>query len=312
MEKMNYSFNLSDVISFLNSNDLLKKNICFENDFSLYGFSSIFETTLGTISWASSKKKSLVDWSTINCSVIVCDQEFEKEFENILQNVIYLPVDNPRKVFIKLLKHFYPEKKLNGIEKTAIISENCKLGKDVYIGHFVIIEDNVQIGDNTIIHNNVYIHENTRIGSNCIIHSGAKIGIDGFGYEKQEDGTYEKFLHIGGVTIGDNVEIKSNTCINRGTLSNTVIKKNVKINDLCHIAHNVIIGEATIITSGCSIGGSTKIGRNCWIAPRVAIREGLTIHDNVLIGYGSVVVKSIEKECTIIGVPAKPLKKGKD
>jgi len=145
--------------------------------------------------------------------------------------------------------------------------------------------------------------KNVQIGQNC------SIGNDGFQYVHGPKGDIVKFPHFGNIIIEDNVEIANNVCIDRGALSNTIIRKGVKIDNLVHIAHNVEIGENTMVVALAMIAGSVKIGKNCWISPSSSIREQLTIGDNVLIGLGAVVIKDVESNSVMVGNPAKLLRK---
>lgn len=147
-----------------------------------------------------------------------------------------------------------------------------------------------------------------KTGKDCIIHESVIIGSPGCGFIKNEKGEWENFPHIGGVIIGDNVEIQANSCVDRGSLGDTIIGNGVKIDNLVHIAHNVEIGENTIITACAMIAGSVKIGKNCWIAPNASIMNGIIIGDNVTVGLGAVVLKDIPSGETWAGVPAKKLK----
>lgn len=160
-------------------------------------------------------------------------------------------------------------------------------------------------GENATIHPYVCIYPNVRVGKNVIVYSGAVIGSDGFGFAKNEQGKWEKFPHIGGVVIGDDVEIGSNTVIDRGTLDNTIIGQGTKINNLCHIGHNVEIGKNCIIGVGSYLGGSSKVGNDSWIALGAIIRNGIKVGKNVMVGMGSVVTKDIDDNCVVFGVPAK-------
>jgi len=145
--------------------------------------------------------------------------------------------------------------------------------------------------------------KNVQVGQNC------SIGNDGFQYIKGPEGDIVKFPHFGNVVIEDDVEIANNVCIDRGALSNTIIRKGVKIDNLVHIAHNVEVGENTMIIALAMVAGSVKIGKNCWISPSSSIREQLTIGDNVLIGLGAVVIKDVESNSVMVGNPAKLLRK---
>lgn len=145
--------------------------------------------------------------------------------------------------------------------------------------------------------------KNVQIGDNC------SIGNDGFQYIKDVDGGLIKFPHFGNVILEDDVEIANNTCIDRGALSNTIIRKGVKIDNLVHIAHNVEIGENTQVIALSMIAGSVKIGKDCWISPSSCIKNQLTIGDNVLIGMGAVVISDVESDSVMVGNPAKLLRK---
>lgn len=176
------------------------------------------------------------------------------------------------------------------------IGKLCKIGNGVKIHPQVFIGDRVKIGDNTIIHSGVKICSDTVIGSNCEIHPGAVIGSDGFGFAPQEDGTYKNIPQIGNVIIEDHVSIGANTTIDCATMGSTIIRKGVKIDNLVQIAHNVVIGENTVIASQTGISGSTEIGKNCVIAGQVGISGHIKIADRTSIGAKTGISKSIKKE----------------
>jgi UDP-3-O-[3-hydroxymyristoyl] glucosamine N-acyltransferase len=224
--------------------------------------------------------------------------------------------DNPYLYFAKISRLLNPIKILKKeIHKSAIIHSTCKLGRDIYIGPNVIIEENVSIangvtihggviiesdnviGDNSIIHPNVVLKTNTIIGKNCTIYAGAVIGSDGFGYAKDND-KWLAIPQIGKVVLGDNVDIGSNSTIDRGTLDDTIISSGVKIDNLVQIGHNCIIGENTIIAGCVGIAGSAKIGKNCAIGGAAMILGHLSITDNVTISPGSMITRSINKSGT--------------
>ncbi len=174
------------------------------------------------------------------------------------------------------------------------IGKHCSIGNSVKIHPQVYIGDRVKIGDNTIVHSGAKICSDTVIGSNCEIHPGVVIGADGFGFAPQPDGTYKAIPQIGNVIIEDCVSIGSNTTIDCATMGSTVIKKGVKIDNLVQIAHNVIIGENTVIASQTGISGSTEIGKNCVIAGQVGIAGHLKIADNTTLGAKTGIIKSIK------------------
>ena len=225
-------------------------------------------------------------------------------------------VDNPYLYFAKISRLLNPIKILKKeIHKSAIIHSTCKLGKDIYIGPNVIIEENVSIADgvtvhagaiiesdniigsHSTIHSNVVIKTNTIIGKNCTLYAGAVIGSDGFGYAKDND-KWLAIPQIGKVVLGDNVDIGSNSTIDRGALDDTIISSGVKIDNLVQIGHNCIIGENTIIAGCVGIAGSAKIGKNCAIGGAAMILGHLSITDNVTISPGSMITRSIKNSGT--------------
>lgn len=204
---------------------------------------------------------------------------------------------------------------------------SAKLGRKVYVGDFAYIGKNAVVGDYTKIYENVYVGDGVKIGSHCIIYPGVKIypgmvignnvilhanavvGSDGFGFAPQEDGTWKKIEHTGNVIIGDNVEIGANTCIDKSQMGSTVIGKGVKIDNLCQIAHNVEVGENTVMASLTGVAGSAKIGRHCIIAGQVGIAGHISIADNTTIGAQSGIMGKVKEEGqTLMGSPAFPLK----
>ena len=225
-------------------------------------------------------------------------------------------VDNPSLYFAKVSRLLNPVKILKKeIHKSAIIHSTCKLGKDIYIGPNVIIEENVSIADgvtvhagviiesdniidsHSTIHPNVVIKTNTIIGKNCTLYAGAVIGSDGFGYAKDND-KWLAIPQIGKVVLGDNVDIGSNSTIDRGALDDTIISSGVKIDNLVQVGHNCTIGENTIIAGCVGIAGSAKIGKNCAIGGAAMILGHLSITDNVTISPGSMITRSIKNPGT--------------
>ena len=192
---------------------------------------------------------------------------------------------------------------------SAIILESARIGKNCSIGNFTKIGDKCIIGDNTVVGDRVIMEQNTRIGKNCIIQPGTVIGADGFAYERLEDTLeLQRFPHIGGVIIGDNVEICSNCSIARGSLSNTIIGEGTKLDALVHIAHNVEIGRHCALTAGTIIGGSTRIGDMCWTGLNSTIKHKVKIGNKVIIGSGASVINNIDDEDIVAGVPAKSIR----
>jgi UDP-3-O-[3-hydroxymyristoyl] glucosamine N-acyltransferase len=213
----------------------------------------------------------------------------------------------PKLAFILVVNRFFSgayelswPAKDQQIHKDAIVHHNAVLAPGVIIGSGVAIEEDVYVGPNTVIANAV-IRCHAKIGANC------SIGLPGFGYEKDETGRYWRFPHMGGVIIEENVEIGSNTCIDRGSIGNTVIGSGVKIDNLVHIAHNVVIGENTLVIANSMIGGSTTLEKGVWVAPSVSIMNQIRIGQGATLGMGAVVLKNVDDHAVVVGNPAKPL-----
>jgi UDP-3-O-[3-hydroxymyristoyl] glucosamine N-acyltransferase len=209
------------------------------------------------------------------------------------------------------------------IDSRAIIADSAKVGEDVYIGGNVVISEgaqiatgakiypgcfigeNVKVGANTVLFAGVRVYSDCVIGSSCTIHSGVVIGGDGFGFAPNSENNYNKVPQIGNVIIEDHVEIGSNTTVDRATLGSTIIRKGVKLDNLIQIAHNVEIGENTVIAAQTGVAGSTKIGKNCMIGGQVGIVGHLVIADGVKIAAQSGISQNIKEENTIVqGSPA--------
>ena len=232
-------------------------------------------------------------------------------------------VNDPNEAFSKLLDLFGNQSlSRTGIDKSSSIDLSVLIGKNVYIGTFSVCEkdsvigdgskiysqvflgENVSIGKNTIIYPGVRIYNNSVIGNNCIIHSGTVIGSDGFGFNLDKNGNQFKVVHNGNVIIEDNVEIGANCTIDKATLGSTVKKNGVKIDNLVQVAHNVEIGENTVIAACVGIAGSSSIGKNCMIGGQAGISGHIKIGDRVMVQAQSGVMRSIPSDTTVMGMPA--------
>lgn len=189
----------------------------------------------------------------------------------------------------------------------SYIGEYSKIGQNVVIMQHVVIGENVVIGDNTIIHPNVTIYHDCKIGSNCIVHAGTVIGSDGFGFAPNEEGEFQKVPQIGNVVIEDNVEIGANCAIDRATMGSTIIRKGVKIDNLCQIAHNVDVGMNSAMAAQVGIAGSAKIGQNVMIGGQAGISGHLHIADHTKIVAQSGIPSTVKKADTLMGSPGIPL-----
>lgn len=271
--------------------------------------SSIANLKPESISWVKNKEKfdeSLI--AALTNIVIVLPEEINISEEMDLKSKALIICENPKAVFFSILKYFFSKNQYPEIIQPSSVVDTESIGKNVYIGHHCYIGEDVSIGNNVVIENNVSIEGVVSIGHNTRIHSGVVIGSDGFGYYTDSLGLNAKVPHFGGVTIGENVEIGANTCIDRGTLDNTIIGNNVKIDNLCHIAHNVEIEDNCMVIALSMLGGSAKLGKNSYIAPGAMIKNQLTIGQNSLVGMGAVATKDVEDNKVVAGVPAKVIK----
>lgn len=254
--------------------------------------------------WVSPKKIELI--KEIKKGVIICSEAPDDYYNS---NCTYLIFENPRLAFQKILSDFFVPKKKEGISKTAVIADSVQIGNNVFVGDYVVIEENCVIGNNAFIDHHTTIKEGTIIGKNVVIGSNNTIGGVGFGYEKDENEQYIFIPHIGNVIIEDNVEIGNNTCVDRAVLGSTILRENVKVDNLVHIAHGVVVGKNSLVIANAMVAGSVIIGENTWVAPSSSILNQKKIGDNVTIGLAAVVVKDVEDSQTVIGSPAEEISK---
>lgn len=279
---------------------------------NITGPRSIGEAQKNHISFLSSKYKTTAAELILGTQaslVVVETAVYESFSEDILKNIKahIILADTPKNVFVDCLQNFFKEEVSYIIHPTAVIHPTAKLGKKVAIGACSVIEKNVVIGEDCVIGANTHIQKGTVIGNRVNIRSNVTVGNWGFGFVKDEQGNNINFPHYGNVVIEDDVQIGSSTCVDRGALGDTIIKKGAKIDNLVHVAHNVVIGENALVIACTMIGGSTIIGDNCWVAPAVILRNGITIGENATLGMGCNVTKDIPANATVAGSPAMPL-----
>lgn len=268
----------------------------------------IFESkTKSAITFCSVDGASALDLiNSTGAGVVICRENNALTSLTINDKTLII-VTNPRLSFLRLIGAVFSDAPPRGIHPSAVIDPQAKISKDVYIGPFTYI-GKCEIGEGTVIHGHVHIYPgNVRIGKNVIIHAGTVIGVDGFGYARNENAELEFFPHLGGVFIDDFVEIHSNVNVDRGTLGDTIIGQGTKIDKFCHIGHNVVIGKHCVISARSMLGGSAQIGDYSWIAPCACIRDGgINIGSHAFIGMASVVTKDVPSGMTVMGVPAWP------
>lgn len=281
--------------------------------------SKIEEGKEGSISFLANPKYEHFIYST-NASIVIVSKDFVAT-DSISSTLIV--VDDAYQAFTQLLQYYHTIKNNKiGIEEYTKVSSTAQLEDNVYIGSFsyiganvsignnvkiypnVTIGDYAKIGDNTILHSGVQVYAECEIGQNCILHSNVVIGADGFGFAPNPDGSFEKIPQIGNVLIEDNVEIGAGSTIDRATMGSTIIRKGVKLDNQIQVAHNVQIGENTVIASQSGVAGSTKIGRNCMIGGQVGIAGHLTIGDFVQVQAQSGINTDVENKTQLYGSPA--------
>jgi len=288
-------------------------------DIEVSKLAKIEEGIQGSLTFLANPKYTPYIYTT-EASITIVDKDFIAENE---VSTTLIRVEDAYKAFSKLLE-YYNQVKMNktGIEQPVFISESATYGENLYMGAFSYMGDNVSIGNNVKIYPNVYIGDNVTIadnvivfagakiysesviGNGCVIHSGAIVGADGFGFTPNEKGEYTKVPQTGNVIIEDNVDVGAGTTIDRATLGSTVIRRGVKLDNQIQIAHNVEIGENTVIAAQTGIAGSTKIGKNCMIGGQVGIVGHLTIGNNVRIQAQSGIGRNVKDNETLQGSPA--------
>ena len=265
----------------------------------------------------------LLETSHAGVVLVSKDLKDANDFKDLKDQAIIL-VENARGAMGQLLKMvsaaMFPAKR--GIEQPSFVSEGVAVPEDAYIGAFayigknvqlgagvqiypqVYIGDNVTIGEGAILYAGVRIYANCKVGKGCILHSGVVIGADGFGFEPDAQGVNQKIPQIGNVIIEDDVEIGANTTIDRAMMGSTIVHKNVKVDNLVQIAHNVEVGDSTFLCAQAGIAGSSKVGKHCILTGQVGVAGHIEITDNCIFGAQAGVAGSVRKPGMYQGTPA--------
>ena len=253
-------------------------------------------------------------------SVVIVNEDFvlEKEVSTVL-----VRVKDAYSAFATLLELYnsMKNKKREGISSLSFIHKETSIEQNVYVGEFSVIEkdahigegsqiypqvfvgENVKIGKNVTIYPGVKIYHDCVIGNNCILHSGCVIGADGFGFAPLPDGSFKKIPQTGNVVLEDDVEIGANTTVDRSTMGSTILKKGVKLDNLCQIAHNVSVGNNTVMAAQTGIAGSTSIGKNCFIGGQAGVVGHVNIGDGVKMAAKTGAISNVEDNTEIMGHP---------
>jgi UDP-3-O-[3-hydroxymyristoyl] glucosamine N-acyltransferase len=315
-----------NVVKLKDIADLLHGRVVGDADIEIFHVAKIEEAGNGDITFLANPKYEKYLSTTKASAVVVSADLDEKKLNGRGRQIAFVEVDDPYVSFLQLLKALEPAEDFSfaGVHPTAVVAASAKLGANVAIGAHVVVGERVRVGENSKISHgsvvgddvvlgsdvriypNVTLREKCRIGDRVIIHPGAVIGSDGFGFAPDKDGVYKKIPQVGTVVIEDDVEIGANCTIDRATMGETLIKRGVKLDNLVHVAHNVVIGEGTMIAAQAGIAGSTKVGRRVLMGGQVGIIGHVEIADNVAIIAQSGVSKSLTKPgATYFGAPAK-------
>lgn len=303
----NTRIDLEDIISFLDNRLLSVKGKV--EDVYVDNVSDAEHVTATTLDWINrSKQNKQAIAEDSKAKVIITDPSIEYTETIAEQGKVIIMVDNPRKEIAMVIDHFFLERPVPGVHPSATISHEAVIEEGTFIAAGCVI-GKAKIGKACIINSNVVIYDNCELGDNCIIQAGTVIGTDGLGCMREEDGTLVKFPHLGGVKIGNNVEIGANCQIAKGVLSDTIIGNGCKINGLCFIAHNCVLEENVWITGDTMLCGTVHVGRNATIFSNVIVRDQRMIGAGATIGMGAVVTKNVPDGETWLGNPAKKLDK---
>ncbi len=301
---------------------MLEGHVEGDNNAAVVSLSKIEEGQPRTLTFLANPKYNEYIYTTA-ASIAIVSESFVAE-RPLPSTLTLIRVKDAYGSFAKLLEAYNQFRQPKAeVSDRAVIATSVVLGKDVFIGPNAVISAGVVIGDGAKIYANCYIGENVQIGSNttlfsgvkiyadcvigshCTLHSGVVIGGDGFGFAPNQENNYNKVPQIGNVVVEDHVEIGANTTVDRATLGSTVLRKGVKLDNLIQIAHNVEIGENTVIAAQTGIAGSTKVGRNCMIGGQVGIVGHLMIADGTKIAAQSGIGHSIKEPNTVVqGSPA--------
>ena len=287
---------------------------------AVHTFAKIEEGAPGALSFLSNVKYTQHIYTT-KASVVLVNKDFKPEQP---VSATLIRVDNAYEALAKLMSLYASMKPAKtGISSLASVSEKAKIGKNVYIGPFAVIEDDASIGDNTqiyplvtigegasigsdcILYPHVTIYYACKVGNRCILHAGSVVGADGFGFAPSPAG-YQKIPQIGIAELEDDVEIGANTCIDRSTMGRTIVHKGVKLDNFVQVAHNVEVGENTVISAQSGIAGSSKVGAWCMIGGQSGISGHLTVGNKVNFCAKTGAISNIEDGQTIMGYPAIP------
>jgi UDP-3-O-[3-hydroxymyristoyl] glucosamine N-acyltransferase len=289
-------------------------------DATVNTFAKIEEGHVGALSFLANPKYSHYLY-TSKSSVILVSKSFELEHPVA---ATLIRVDDPYSTVAQLMTMVseLTASRCSGIESPSYVADGVDVPTNAYIGAFTYVATgakigngvqiypqcyigaNVEVGENTIIYPGVKIYHGCKIGSGCILHSGVVIGADGFGFAPMADGSYSKIPQMGNVVLEDNVEVGANTTVDRATMGSTRVRKGTKLDNLIQVAHNVEIGEHTVMAAQVGVAGSTKVGSHCMIGGQVGFAGHIHVGDRVEVGAQSGIPSDVKDGSILMGYPA--------
>ena len=305
-------FSAQQIAGFLNGTIEGDPNVKVSN------FSKIEEGKPGTLTFLANLKYAHHIYNT-EASIVLVNNDFKPE-QPIRATLV--KVENAYAALAMLLNLVEQSKsKKKGVDSTAFIAASATVSDDCYVGNFAYIGegvkmgkncmvyphayigDHVTVGDNCVFYPHATVYENCIIGNNCILHAGSVVGADGFGFAPEGE-TYKKIPQLGNVIIEDDVEIGANTTIDRAVMDSTIIRRGVKLDNLVQIAHNVEVGENTVMAAQVGIAGSVKVGKHCMFGGQVGLAGHIHVADHVVFGAQAGVISAVKEATTLLGAPA--------
>lgn len=271
-----------------------------DENVSVNTFAKIEEATTGSLTFLANPKYAPYIYTT-QATIVLVNNDFIPE-RPISATLIRTPNAYESLARLMTLYESVTPRKAE-ISSLAYVADSAKVGQNVSIAPFAYIGENVVIGDDTIVNPHVTIYHDCKVGARCILHAGCVIGADGFGFAPQAEG-YEKIPQIGIAILEDDVELGANTCIDRATMGATVVKKGAKIDNLVQVAHNVVVGENTVIAAQSGIAGSTKIGQWCMLGGQTGVAGHIAVGDRVKVGGSSSITGNVRNDKVLFGYPA--------
>lgn len=293
-------YSLQDILKGIDIPFELKGDAHIEAD----SFMPVEHARKGALSFIDAKAKHKEQTvRDTQASVIICDLAEEQLPDD---DKCFILTRNPKLAFVKAVSALTSMQQEYGVHPTATVHPEAKIHPKTYIGPYTVIGQ-CRIGKGTVICGHCYLYDHVDMGEQVTVNAGCVIGAAGFGFVRDENDIPHRFPHVGGVVIENHVEIGANTCIDRGSLGNTVIREGAKIDDMVHIGHNCTVGRYSYIISNAELGGSSVVGDYCWVAPSSTIINKAKIGNRVTVGLGASVFRDIPDGETWLGYPAQPV-----